>query len=70
MVRVTVRTLVNDVLAFCYPDRCARCERGSDGPFLCGACDVEMCDLERRPACERCAMPLGGPGGAGSTPPK
>ncbi len=63
-VRVTVRTLVNDVLAFCYPDRCARCERGSDGPFLCGACDAEMCELERRPACERCAMPLGGPGGA------
>jgi ComF family protein len=52
------------MLDFCYPHRCARCEALTSGPFLCVTCDSELRDLERRPACERCAMPLGGPGGA------
>ena len=56
--------LVRDVLDFCYPNRCARCESVSEQPFLCGTCDAELHDLERRPACPFCAMPLGGPGGA------
>jgi ComF family protein len=61
---VRVARLLSDVLDFCYPHRCARCEGESSRSFLCGACDAELHDIERRPACERCAMPLGGPGGA------
>ena len=56
--------LIRDLLDFCYPHRCARCETLTTGPFLCATCDSELRALERRPACDRCAMPLGGPGGA------
>jgi ComF family protein len=56
--------LIRDLLDFCYPHRCARCEAMTNGPFLCVTCDGELHDLERRPACDRCAMPLGGAGGA------
>jgi ComF family protein len=61
---VPLTGLVRDVLDFCYPNRCARCEAVSQQPFLCATCEAELHDLERRPACPLCAMPLGGPGGA------
>ena len=58
-----VTQLIRETLDFCYPHRCARCERASNAPFLCGTCDGEMRDLEQRPACGHCAMPLGDAGG-------
>lgn len=61
---VRAADLVRDLVDFCYPHRCARCEEVSPQPFLCEACDKELHELERRPACDRCAMPIGGPGGA------
>jgi ComF family protein len=61
---VRVSHLLRDVLDFCYPHRCARCESASRGPFLCDACDADLQQLERRAACDKCAKPLGGPGGA------
>lgn len=61
---VRVGRLVSDVLDFCYPNRCARCEAVSEQPFLCPHCDGELRDVERRPMCPLCAMPVGGPGGA------
>lgn len=64
MPRVRIGGLVRDVLDFCYPHRCARCDTVSAQPFVCDACDNELRDLERRPACDLCAMPIGGPGGA------
>jgi ComF family protein len=61
---VRVTQLLRETLDFCYPHRCARCERAADKPFLCEMCDREMRELESRPACDRCAMPLGDSGGA------
>jgi ComF family protein len=61
---VRIAGLVRDVLEFCYPDRCARCDAVSGQPFLCMACDAALRDLEGRPACGACAMPIGEPGGA------
>jgi ComF family protein len=57
-------SLLKDAIDFCYPRRCARCEATSAGPFLCDGCDADLRQLEQRAACERCAKPLGGPGGA------
>ena len=64
MPRVQVRSLIRDVIDFCYPHRCARCDGPATGPFLCETCDGELGELERKAACQRCAKPLGGPGGA------
>jgi ComF family protein len=62
---VNLKEWGNDLLDFCYPPRCARCDgSASRGAMLCTGCESEMHNLERRPACERCARPIGGPGGA------
>lgn len=57
-------TLIRDVIDFCYPHRCARCDAAAPGPFLCETCDGALNELAHRAACEKCAKPLGGPGGA------
>ncbi|MGH7213671.1 MAG: ComF family protein [Tepidisphaeraceae bacterium] len=55
-----VARLVKHVLDFCYPGACAACESSCDGStFLCPACDAQLLVLERAPACDHCAMPLG-----------
>jgi ComF family protein len=58
-----ITELIRDALDFCYPHRCARCEGAADNSFLCTTCDTELRELERRAHCDRCAKPLGGPGG-------
>jgi ComF family protein len=61
---VRVAGFVHDVLDFCYPNRCARCEEVAGQPFLCDRCDKELREVEARAACEWCAKPLGGACGA------
>jgi ComF family protein len=61
---VRVTRLARDVLDFCYPHRCARCEAVADQSFLCERCDNDLRALQSRPLCPLCAMPVGEPGGA------
>jgi ComF family protein len=58
-----VRELVQDVVDFCYPGRCAACGAQAHGRSpLCDECELEMVKVETAPACERCAMPVAEPG--------
>jgi ComF family protein len=61
---VRLGNLGRDVLDFCYPSRCARCDAAAKQPFLCGTCEAELSDLESRGSCPQCAKPLVGLGGA------
>jgi ComF family protein len=60
--RMRMPQLLRDVVDFCYPHRCARCEVATEKPFLCPTCDGELSDLANKPACKLCAMPLGSVG--------
>jgi ComF family protein len=59
-----IGNFLRETADFCYPHRCARCDVTSSTEFLCPTCAAELDDLERKPSCERCAKPIGGPGGA------
>jgi ComF family protein len=56
---MVVQRLLATLSQFCYPSTCAACDARFEGPdFLCHACQFELMELELRPRCERCAMPL------------
>jgi ComF family protein len=56
---VRLAQLWHDVLDFCYPGACARCERFIDAgrSILCRDCADELEKLSSAPACALCAMP-------------
>jgi ComF family protein len=57
--------LLHDLIDFCYPGRCANCEGDCDSAaMLCPACEEAWEEANLGYACERCARPAGGPGGA------
>jgi ComF family protein len=52
------RRVVDHVLDFCYPARCASCEAACRSALLCPTCEQSQRNLEEHPACDRCAKPL------------
>jgi ComF family protein len=51
--------LIDGVLDFIFPGRCAGCLGGYDrGAILCRECEQQLENLAVAPACEICAMPM------------
>jgi len=56
---VTLGTAVHRLVGFCYPGICASCDGAFPGRgTFCGECLGKLKDLEGKPACDRCCMPL------------
>lgn len=58
-----LREALGHFVDFCYPRVCALCDQdGAAGTEVCIACLEKVRDIERLPACERCAKPVAEPG--------
>ncbi len=49
---------LHHLLDLVYVPTCAACGAGADRRSLCADCEVGLAELEARPACRACAMPL------------
>ncbi len=56
---VGLKSLLSQVVDFCYPGECACCDATYEGASpVCSRCDEDLRKVEHEPNCEWCAMPL------------